>query len=250
MIAILLTAALASAVHAHAPNVLITAPAAQPATRVARSGCAEVITADALICRALEAQKAGDTAVAAQSFEEAAKASSPKDPRTARMYAAAGNLWIAANEAGRAASDLDKALDLPGLEAAQRGEALLDRARAAEAQGDLATARAKLNMAVQTISGDPFYWYFSAALAIREHDALTARSAIEKALTLAPADPAILFEAGHVADFSGDDDSARSYWKRAAAADPNGPVGKAALKAVEMLGVTPVVTNESAPPRK
>ena len=64
-----------------------------------------------------------------------------KDPKTARIYAAAGNLWIAANQAGKAALDLDKALALPGLEAEQHGEALLDRARAAEAQSDLKTAR-------------------------------------------------------------------------------------------------------------
>jgi tetratricopeptide (TPR) repeat protein len=165
------------------------------------------------------------------------------------MYAAAGNLWIAANEPGNAATDLDKALTLPGLESAQRGEALLDRARAAEAQGDLAIARAKLNDAAATISSDPFYWYFSASLAMRERDALTAKSSINKALALAPNDPAILFEAGHVADFSGDDDSARSYWTRAAAGDPNGPVGRAAAKAVEMLGVTPTVKTDAAPPK-
>jgi tetratricopeptide (TPR) repeat protein len=205
------------------------------------------VTPDALVCRALDAQKAGNNEAAAQGFEEAAKASSDKDPKTARMYAAAGNLWIAANQPGKAAVDLDKALTLPGLEAEQRGEALLDRARAAEAQNDIRTARAKLTEAAPSISGDPFYWYFSAALAIREHDGITAKTAIAKALTLAPSDPAILFEAGHVADFNGDDDQARSYWMRAAGSDPNGPVGKAAAKAIEMLGVTPTVKTDPAP---
>ena len=165
------------------------------------------------------------------------------------MYAAAGNLWIAADQPGKAALDLDKALALPGLEAEQRGEALLDRARAAEAQDDLKTARARANEAAQTISDDPFYWYFSAALAIREKDPLTAQSAISKALTLAPSDPTVLFEAGHVADFAGDDDKARSYWMRAAAADPNGAIGKAAAKAVELLGVTPTVRLDTQPPK-
>ena len=98
------------------------------------------------------------------------------------MYAAAGNLWIAANQPGKAALDLDRALAMPGLEAEQHGEALLDRARAAEAQNDLQTARAKANEAAQTISADPFYWYFSAALAIRENDTTTAQMAIGKAL--------------------------------------------------------------------
>jgi tetratricopeptide (TPR) repeat protein len=219
------------------------------ATTPAAAACPDVITPDALVCRALEAQKSGNSEEAAQSFEEAAKASSDKDPRTARMWAAAGNLWITANQSGKAALDLDRALAMPGLEAEQRGEALLDRARAAEAQDDLKTARAKANEAAATISGDPFYWYFSAALAIRENDRATAKAAIGKALTLAPSDPVILFEAGHVADFNGDDDAARSYWMRAAGSDPDGPVGKAAAKAVEMLGVTPTVKTDTQPPK-
>lgn len=211
----------------------------------AAPACPDVVTPDALVCRALEAQKSGNNVSAAQGFEEAAKASPDKDPKIARMYAAAGNLWIAANQPGKAALDLDKALALPGLEAEQRGEALLDRARAAEAQSDLRTARARLNEAAATISDDPFLWYFSAALAIREGDGATATTAIGKALTMAPSDPAILFEAGHVADFNGDDDRARSYWTRAAAGDPNGPIGKAAAKAIEMLGVTPTLKSET-----
>ena len=215
----------------------------------APDACPNLVTPDALVCRALEAQKRGDDESAAQSFEEAAKASPDKDPKTARMYAAAGNLWIAANQPGKAAFDLDKALSLPGLEAEQRGEALLDRARAAEAQNDLKTARAKANEAAQSIAADPFYWYFSAALAMREGDAATATAAIGKALTLAPSDPVILFEAGHVADFTGDEVQARNYWTRAADSDPNGPVGKAAAKAIEMLGVTPKVKSEAKPPK-
>ena len=219
------------------------------AVAAAAPSCPNVVTPDALVCRALVAQKAGEHEAAAQAFEEAAKASPEKDPKTARLFAAAGNLWIAADEAGKAALDLDRALALPGLEAEQRGEALLDRARAAEAQNDLKTARAKVNEAAQTISEDPFLWYFSAALAIREGDGATAKTAIGKALTLAPTDPTILFEAGHVADFNGDQAQARSYWNRAASSDPNGPAGKAAAKAIEMLGVTPAVKPEAQPPK-
>src|SRR5437763_7048821 len=167
--------------------------AAIAAAAPAAAACRDVVTPDALVCRALEAQKSGKAEEAAQSFEEAAKASSDKDPRTARMWAAAGNLWIAASQPGKAALDLDRALALPGLEAEQRGEALLDRARAAEAQDDLKTARARLTEAAATISGDPFYWYFSAALAIRQGDRATAQAAIGKALTLAPSDATILF---------------------------------------------------------
>jgi len=227
---------------------LIFALAAAVAAAAA-SPCPNVVTPEAMVCRALEAQKAGDNQAAAQAFEEAANASTGKDPKIARMYAAAGNLWIAANQPGKAAFDLDRALAMTGLEGEQRGEALLDRARAAEAQNDLKTARAKANEAEAMISDDPFYWYFSAALAIREGDGTRAKASIGKALTLAPSDPAIQFEAGHVADVNGDDDSARSYWMRAAGSDPHGPVGKAAAKAVEMLGVTPAVKSEPARPK-
>jgi len=227
--------------------LIISAVAAATAPQAAP--CPNLATSEALVCRALASEKSGNNDAAAQAFEEAAKASAGNDPKTARMWAAAGNLWIAADQPGKAALDLDRALSMKGLEAEQRGEALLDRARAAEAQDDLKTARAKANEAAQTISQDPFYWYFSAALAIRENDSPTAQMAIDKALAMAPNDPTILFEAGHVADSIGDDDKARSYWMRAAGSDPNGPIGKAAAKAVEILGVTPTVKLDPTQPK-
>lgn len=223
--------------------------AAALAVAAPSAACPDIVTPDALVCRALAAQKAGNDEAAAQAFEEAAKASPNDQPVTARLWAAAGNLWINAKQPGKAAFALDRALLGSGLQAEHRGEALLDRARAAEAQNDLKTARAKLNEAVTTISEDPFYWYFSAALAIREGDRSTAQSAIAKALTLAPNDPTILFEAGHVAHFLGDDSKARGYWMRAAGSDPNGPIGKAAAKATEMLGVTPTVKMDTQSPK-
>jgi tetratricopeptide (TPR) repeat protein len=211
--------------------------------------CPDGETPEAYSCKAMKASRAGDNAKAAQLFEQgAALAKSGDTP--AKMLAAAGNLWIAAGQPDKAAPALDKALSMPSLQGFQRGEALLDRARAAEAKDDLATARAKVSEASALIAKDPFLWYFSAALAMREGDRGTAQTAIAAALRLAPKEPTILFEAGHVADFIGDDDQARRYWKQAAESDPNGPVGKAAAKAVEMLGVTPVVKTDPAPAAK
>jgi tetratricopeptide (TPR) repeat protein len=227
--------------------ILLIAALASSAVAPTPRHCPELITAEALICRAIEAQADGDSEAAAQSFEQAANMSSDKDPATARMLAAAGNMWLAADQPGKAALDLDKALALPGLEAEQHGEALLDRARAAEAQNDLKTARAKANEAAASISDDPFYWYFSAALAVRENDPATAQSSINKALSMAPADASILFEAGHVAHFTGDDVGARDYWRRAAERDPNGPMGKAARDAIALLPAPLTVKTE--PPR-
>ena len=172
----------------------------------------------------------GDEEAGAQAFEEAAKASSEKDPETARMYAAAGNMWLASGQAGKAALDLDKALAFPGLEAEQRGEALLDRARAAEAQDDLKTARARWTEAADRSATTHSIGISPprspSAKMIRRRRIHDRQGAI-----LAPSDPAVLFEAGHVADFLGDETQARNYWARAAALDPQGPVGKAAAKA-------------------
>lgn len=228
--------------------MILAIAAAIAAAAPAAAACPDGSTTDALVCRAIEAQRAGDLGGAAQSFEDAAKGSSNTDPATARMWAAAGNLWIAANQPGKAAIDLDRALALPGLEAEQRGEALLDRARAAEAQGDLKTARAKLTEASASVGKDPFYWYFSAAVAMREGDAGNAQAAIGKALALAPSDPTILFEAGHVAHFANEDARARYYWERAASADPTGPIGKAAREALPMLPAPATIV--TTPPNK
>ena len=211
--------------------VLIVAALAAAAS----APCPDVVTPDAFVCRALEDSRSGKHEAAATAFEQAALATDDKDPAKARMLAAAGNMWIAAGQPGKAALVLDRALAGTGLQAEQRGEALLDRARAAEAQNDLKIARAKLTEAVATIADDPFYWYFSAAVAIRELDKVTAQAAIGRALSLAPADPIILFEAGHVAHFVGDDAKARDYWTRAAAADPTGPAGKEAQNALAIL---------------
>ena len=212
--------------------VALAASAPAPA---AAAHCPDVVTSDAFVCRALEANKNGDPETAAKAFEQAAVATEDKDPARARMMAAAGNMWIAAGQPGKAALALDRALAGTGLEAEQRGEALLDRARAAEAQNDLKTARAKLTEAAASIADDPFYWYFSAAVAIRELDKTTALTAIGRALSLAPADPNVLFEAGHVAHFTGDDAKARDFWTRAAAADPTGPAGREAHNALAIL---------------
>ena len=215
--------------------MIVILAAAIAAAAPAAPACPNVVTPEAFVCRALEASQAGKAEAAATAFEQAALATDDKDPAKFRMLAAAGNMWISAGQPGKAALALDRALAGTALQAEQRGEALLDRARAAEAQNDLKTARAKLNEAAATISDDPFYWYFSAALAIRELDKRTAQSSINRALSIAPSDPTILFEAGHVAQFAGENDKARDYWTRAAAADTEGEVGKAAKEALALL---------------
>ena len=93
---------------------------------------------------------------------------------------------------------LDKALAGTGLKADQHGLALLDRARAAEAQGDLKTARAKIDEAAKTIGEDPYLWYFSAAISLREENIPAAKSAINRALAMVPDSAEVLFEESRV----------------------------------------------------
>ena len=222
---------------------LAAAPAAAPAQ------CPDLLTAEAYICKAMQATKAGEESKAADMFEQGAAVAGARE-QAARMLAAAANLWISAGQPDKAAADLDKALALNVFEGPQRGEALLDRARAAEAKGDLTTARAKLSEATPLIAEDPFLWYFSAGLAMREGNIPVAQSAVAKALTLAPGDAAVLFEAGHVAHVAGDDAAARSYWNQALQRDPNGASGKSAREALALLPV-PLTVKEPTPlPKK
>jgi len=225
--------------------ILISAALAQAAPATA-SPCPTVLTQAAQSCRAVEASNAGRFADAAAAFESAADLTPAGDPARDRALAAAGNMWIAAGQPGKAAVALDKALAGTGLRAEQHGLALLDRARAAEAQGDLKTARAKVGEAAKTISEDPYLWYFSAALAVREEDIPTAKASINRALAMAPDSAEVLFEAGHIAEAAGENTQARDYWTRAINADPNGPAGKAAREALAMSDVPLTVTNQVA----
>jgi len=220
--------------------------AALAAAAPAAAPCPSVLTAEAQSCRAVEASAAGKFAEAAAAFEGAADLTPADDPAHDRALAAAGNMWIAAGHPGKAALALDKALAGKGLLAEQHGLALVDRARAAEAQGDLKTARAKVTEAASTIGEDPYLWYFSAALAIRENDVPTAKSSINRALAMVPDSPEVMFEAGHVFHAAGEDAKAREYWTRAMTADPNGPTGKAAREALAMVDVPLTVTNQVA----
>ena len=220
------------------------APSPAPAEKVV---CAAGPFFEDAICFALAQQEAGKFAESAQSFERAAAAAPAGNARAARALAAAGNMWIAAGEPGKAAVALDRALAGTGLQADQRGLALLDRARAAEAQGDLKAARRFVTQAAQSAADDPFTWYFSAALAIREGDLPTAKAAINRALALAPSDVDVLFEAGHVAEAEGDVAKARDYWQRAIAASPDSASGRAAKQALAMLDVPIAVATSAAP---
>ena len=73
--------------------------------------------------------------------------------------------------------------------------------------------------------------------------------AINRALALAPVDPDILFEAGHVAAAEGDVSAARRAWERTIATDTNGPTASAARQALSLLDV-PLTVTKPAPSSK
>lgn len=209
--------------------------------------CAVTDDADSLLCRAAEASRQNRYADSAGLFEQGAeKLGAGAEARRDEALAAAGNMWIAAGDPVKAGALLDRAVAGGGLGKIQLGQAHIDGARAAEARGDLKSARAKVREAAKYISQDPYLWYFSAALAVREDDIPTAKSAINRALSIVPDAPELLFEAGHIAHAAGEDGVAREYWNRTVKVDPNGPNGAAARRALALSEVPLTVTNEVA----
>ena len=79
--------------------------------------------------------------------------------------------------------------------------------------------------------------------------AKAAETSINQALALAPADPTLLFEAGHVAQVNGDVPGARDYWQRADRARPQGPDRQGGARGAELLPVPLTVTDRVAGPR-
>ena len=170
---------------------------------------------------------------AATTLEAAAReAETSKDLRSPDFWVQAGNAWLAAGEAAKARAAFEAALASPALTRELRGEAHLDRGRAAVALGDLAAARVDIDKAIELVAADPFAWYLSAALARRQGDLPRARKDIAKAVELAPADAPILLEAGNIAGLSGEVDAAAALFTRAARAAPESEAGKAAAAAL------------------
>nr|WP_294848735.1 tetratricopeptide repeat protein [uncultured Sphingomonas sp.] len=232
-----------------AAALIIAAPSSGPAKPIAYP---EVVSAtcgvgeepDDITCRALDAERRGDFAGSAGQFEKLAARLGDSEPvRRDRAYSAAGNMWIAGGRPTEAGAALDKAIKGGTLTGQQLGLAQLDRARAAEAAGDLKTARTMVRGATVTIPDDPFLYYFSAVLAKRENDLPGARSAINRALSMAPNSSELLLEAGNIADLSGDKDAAKQFWNRAIAAGATSAAGQTAQANLNSQSVPLTVTN-------
>jgi tetratricopeptide (TPR) repeat protein len=173
-------------------------------------------------------------APAAATFEQAAReAEAALDPRSADFWAQSGNAWLAAGESEKAQAAFDAALATSNLTPELRGEIHLDRARAGVALGDLAGARKDIDKGIGLVGRDPFAWYLSAALALREGNMARAANDMSKAVHLAPDDANVLLQAGTIAGTSGDIDLAKSYYMRAIKLAPDSNAGRAAKAALE-----------------
>ncbi|QPQ54658.1 tetratricopeptide repeat protein [Allosphingosinicella flava] len=170
---------------------------------------------------------------AAVAYEQAAReAEGTKTPAAADFWTQSGNAWLAMNDAVRARAAFDAALKIEGTAPELTGEIHLDRARAGVALGDMSGARADIDAGLKLVPGDPFAWYLSAALALRENALSRAEADIAKALALAPDDADVLLQAGTIAGKAGKSDEARGFYERAAKADPNSEAGRAASAAL------------------
>jgi tetratricopeptide (TPR) repeat protein len=176
-------------------------------------------------------------APAAAVYEQAAReAETKQDPRRADLWVQSGNASLAADDAAKARVAFDAALASAQLTPELRGEVHLDRARAGVALGDLAGARADIDKGLELVPSDPFGWYLSSALAIREEKIERAQHDIGKAVALAPNDADVLLQAGTVAGVSGEVEAARTFYARAAEAGPTSDAGKAAAAALASNG--------------
>jgi tetratricopeptide (TPR) repeat protein len=184
-------------------------------------------------CLGLAYSKLERWAPAATAFEQAAlDAELAKDPARADFLAQAGNAWLAAGDAAKARKAFDAALTAATLADELRGEVHLDRARASVALGDAAAARSDIDAGLKLVPDDPFGWYLSSALAVREQNLGRAKADIAKALELAPTDADLLLQAGNVAGLGGEIDAARDFYVRAAKGAPASAAGKAAEAAL------------------
>lgn len=184
---------------------------------------------------------------AAVAFEQAARDSEvAKDGRAANLWVQAGNARLAAGEPQAARAALDTALASGNLVAEMAGEAHLDRARAAVALKDVAAARTDLDAALKLVPADPLAWLLSATLARRMDDLERAQADIAEAAKRAPDDASVALEAGNIAMLMGSPEAARVAWTGAVANQPESPAGKSAAVALKALDAEKL----AAPPKQ
>ena len=186
---------------------------------------------------------------AATAFEQAAReAEAANDPRRADFWFQAANAWLAGGDGRRAMADFDAALLAPNLSDQLRGEVHLDRGRAQVALGNSAAARTEIDRALQLVPADPFAWYLSAALARRDNNIARAATDIARARQLAPDSPDIMLLAGTLAGQTGNMVEAERLYRQIVQAAPSSDAGRQAQESLATMREVEVPAPAAAAP--
>ena len=202
-------------------------------------------------CLGLALSALGRWAPAATAFEQAAReAEGANDPRRTDFWVQAANAWLAGGDGQHAMADFDAALLTPNLSDQLRGEVHLDRGRAQVALGNPAVARTEIDRALQLVPADPFAWYLSAALARRENNLARAGADIARARQLAPDSPDILLLAGTLAGLGGNMTEAERLYRQIVQTAPDSDAGRQARESLATLHEVevPAPAAATAPP--
>src|SRR3546814_18104855 len=96
----------------------------------------------------------------------------------------------------------------------------------------MAGARSDINEGLQLVPDDPFGWYISSALALKEGLLARAQDDIAEAVRLAPEDPNLLVHAGNVAGISVEIEGATGLDAKATRDAPDDEAATAARSAL------------------
>ncbi len=182
-------------------------------------------------CRALALMRMERFADAEAELADMARAAA-SGAFAADLWAQAGNAALLGGDAGKAAGHFEAGLGVVGAFAPLREAALrIDLARALVEMGRNAQARGALDRAVTLDPANATGWLLSAALARRQGDLARASHDIARASALAPSDPDVMLEQGHVAAAAGDREGAERVWALVLRAAPGSEAARLAARA-------------------
>ena len=165
-----------------------------------------------------------------------------KDARSAKFWAQAGNAAIAADQPEKALMALDTALAATTLPNPERGDILIDKARALVGANREKDAVPVLAEARRLAPENGTGFLLSATLARRTGALIDAQSYISTAAALSPYEPAIPLEAGNIAAAAGNQPAARRAWEQVIKIAPD---SRQAVTAKARLAETPTKADPS-----
>lgn len=147
----------------------------------------------------------------------------------AALHAQAGNASLVADDPASAYQHFGRALavvgDRPGP---QRGNLLIDRARALAGMKDFKLAKADLDKAVADLPNSVDAWLLRAAAHRHLGQTAAAKADAEKAARLAPDEPEVLLERATLLAREGDITAAEADWRKIVDVAPDSPAAATA----------------------